>query len=73
MAEEQKNVAEMTFTEASTELEKVVRSLEAGDLELEQSLEQYARGVELLSSLHTRLNEAQEKVNKLVVASDANA
>lgn len=73
MEEEKKAVNEMTFKEASTELEHVVRSLENGDLELEQSLEQYARGVELLTSLRSRLNEAQEKVNKLVVAGEGSA
>ena len=34
-----KNIDEMTFKEASIELEQIVRSLEAGDLELEESLE----------------------------------
>ncbi|WP_321970754.1 exodeoxyribonuclease VII small subunit [Paratractidigestivibacter sp.] len=66
-----KNIEEMTFKEASIELEKIVRSLEAGDLELEESLERYGRGVELLKSLRARLNDAEQKVRVLLDATDA--
>lgn len=71
MAEEQtyRNVDEMTFRDASTELEQIVRSLEAGDLELEVALERYARGVELLSSLRSRLSDAEQRVRVLLDAS----
>ncbi|MDO4848224.1 MAG: exodeoxyribonuclease VII small subunit [Coriobacteriia bacterium] len=68
-----KNIDEMTFKEASIELEKIVRSLEAGDLELEESLERYGRGVELLKSLRTRLTEAEQKVRVLLDATDEDA
>ena len=50
-----RNTDEMSFKEASIELEQIVRSLEAGDLELEESLARYTRGVELLKSLRERL------------------
>ena len=62
------DVTEMTFREASTELEQIVRSLEAGDLELEEALERYARGVELLQSLRERLQDAEQKVSVLLDA-----
>ncbi len=68
-----KNIDEMTFKEASVELEKIVRSLEAGDLELEESLERYGRGVELLKSLRSRLNDAEQKVRVLLDATDEDA
>lgn len=63
-----KKIEEMTFKEASIELEQIVRSLEAGDLELEESLERYGRGVELLRSLRARLNDAEQKVRVLLDA-----
>jgi exodeoxyribonuclease VII small subunit len=66
MAEEHKAVGDMSFKEASIELEHIVRALEAGDLELEESLERYARGVELLASLRERLAHAEQKVQVLV-------
>ncbi len=71
MAEKQeyRNVEELTFRDASTELEQIVRSLEAGDLELEVALERYARGVELLNSLRGRLTDAEQRVRVLLDAS----
>ena len=63
----------MTFKEASIELEQIVRALESGDLELEDSLERYSRGVELLKSLRERLSSAEQKVRVLLDATDENA
>lgn len=70
MAEEKKAVSELSFKEASLELNDVVRALESGELELEDALEQYGRGVELLNSLRERLNNAEQKVNVLLDASN---
>lgn len=72
-------VEELSFKEASIELEQVVRSLESGDLELEDALARYARGVELLKNLRERLTNAEQKVKVLldttseVVAPDTTA
>lgn len=66
-----RKVEDLSFKEASVELEQIVRSLEAGDLELEESLERYTRGVELLKSLRERLANAEQKVQVLMDASDA--
>lgn len=63
---EQKKVEELTYKEASQELERIIRSLESGDMELEESLESYTRGVELLKSLRNRLSEAEQKVSILL-------
>lgn len=74
MSEETKAKAidEMTFKEASVELEQIVRALEKGDLELEDALERYARGVELLRSLRDRLAHAEQKVQVLLDATGNN-
>ena len=66
MAQDKKNVDELTYKEASTELELIIRSLESGELELEESLESYTRGVELLRSLRARLEDAEQKVSVLL-------
>lgn len=68
-----KAIDQMTFKEASVELELIVRALEAGDLELEESLEKYGRGVELLKSLRERLASADQKVRVLMDAADENS
>lgn len=70
MADEKRPVEELTYKEASRELELIIRNLESGDLELEDSLEGYARGVELLKSLRTRLADAQQKVSVLMKEAD---
>lgn len=67
MAEETyRPIDQMTFKEASIELEQIVRQLESGDLELEDSLERYGRGVELLRSLRERLSSAEQRVRVLL-------
>lgn len=63
---EQKSVDELSYKEASQELERIIRALESGDMELEESLESYTRGVELLKSLRNRLADAEQKVSVLL-------
>lgn len=67
---ELKNPDELTYKEASTELELIIRNLESGDMELEESLTSYTRGVELLRSLRTRLADAEQKVSVLMAGAD---
>ncbi len=59
-------VDELSFKEGLEELAAIVRSLESNQVELEQSIESYERGVALLASLQKRLNEAQQKVTVLM-------
>lgn len=59
---EQKNIDDMTFREAMTELESIVARLESNTLELEESLVTYERGVMLLRVLKGKLDGAQQKV-----------
>ena len=66
MTQQMKNVATMTYREATAELEQVVRALESNQLELEESLELYKRGVELLASLRARLADAEQQVSALM-------
>lgn len=57
---------DLTFREAMTELEDIVRLLESGTLELEDSLKKYSRGVALLSDLQLRLKDAEQKIDVLM-------
>lgn len=59
-------IADLSFREAMAELDAVVAALEGNELELEESLERYERGVMLLSALQKRLAEAQQKVDVLM-------
>jgi exodeoxyribonuclease VII small subunit len=57
---------EQSFGDALGELDVIVGRLESGQLDLEDSMEQYERGVVLLKSLQKRLGEAQQKVTMLI-------
>ena len=59
-------IEKMSFREAMAELENIVSSLESNELELEEGLASYERGVALLHSLKKRLDGAQQKVEVLV-------
>ena len=53
------------FESALAELETIVRTLEQGDLTLEQSLERFERGIALSRFCHTRLEHAERRVEVL--------
>jgi len=53
---------EKTFEEALRELEEIVNRLEGGDLPLEEALQLFEEGVRLSRSCHTKLDEAQRRV-----------
>lgn len=57
---------ELSFGDALAELDQVVAALEGGELELEDSLTRYERGVALLRSLQAKLAEAEQKVTMLI-------
>jgi exodeoxyribonuclease VII small subunit len=54
-----------TFESALNELEKIVASMEAGQMPLEQSLAAYKRGAELLKFCQAALQDAQQQVKVL--------
>jgi exodeoxyribonuclease VII small subunit len=53
------------FESAIAELEAIVKRLEGGDLPLEQSLELFERGVQLSRFCHSKLEEAERRVELL--------
>jgi exodeoxyribonuclease VII small subunit len=53
------------FEAAIAELEAIVKTLESGDLPLEKSLELYERGVQLSRFCHTRLEDAERRIEIL--------
>ncbi|MGQ0750874.1 MAG: exodeoxyribonuclease VII small subunit [Betaproteobacteria bacterium] len=54
-----------TFESAVAELEKIVDSMESGQLSLEDSLASYKRGAELLKFCQSALQEAAQQVKLL--------
>ena len=53
------------FESAIGELEKIVKQLEEGDLPLDKSLALFERGVALSRFCHTKLEEAERRVEIL--------
>ncbi len=53
------------FEAAIAELDGIVKKLEEGDLSLETSLELYERGVHLSRFCHSRLEEAERRIEIL--------
>ena len=63
-------VAEMTFEAAMAELERVVKSLEAGEVALEDSIKLYERGAELRKHCEAKLKSAEAKVEAITLGPD---
>lgn len=59
-------MGEKDFEEALRELEAIVNRLEQGDLPLEEALRHFEEGVKLSRYCHTKLDEAQRKVEILL-------
>ena len=53
------------FESAVGELETIVKTLEGGEISLEQSLQLFERGVLLSRFCHTRLEDAERRVEIL--------
>ena len=53
------------FEAALTELDAIVKKLEDGDIPLEQSLQLFERGVQLSRFCHSRLEEAERRIEIL--------
>lgn len=57
----------MSFEEALSELEEIVKSLETGKASLENSITSYERGVALKKHCEKKLKEAQTKIEKIAI------
>lgn len=60
----------LSFEDALSELDQIVRKLETGEAALEESITTYERGVQLKNHCETKLRDAQAKIEKITIASD---
>lgn len=56
----------ITFEQALTRLEVIVRDLESGDIDLEKSIELFEEGIKLSGVCSSFLKEAKQKVEILI-------
>ncbi|MFN8058916.1 MAG: exodeoxyribonuclease VII small subunit [Vicinamibacterales bacterium] len=61
------------FETAVAELESIVKTLEAGDLPLERSLQLYERGIQLSRYCHGQLDDAERRIEILTERGETKA
>ena len=56
----------MEFEKSLNKLEEIVEKMEAGKLSLDESLSAFEEGIRLSKDCNKKLNQAEEKVKKLL-------
>ena len=60
----------LDFEKAYQELETIVERMERGEQNLEESLSDFERGVSLMKHCHSKLKDAEQKVDILIKDND---
>lgn len=64
------NINNATFEENMLRLEKIVQSMERGDVSLDESLKLFQEGTELVKNCGKMLDDAELQVSKIAVGED---
>lgn len=64
------DLSTLSFEDALAELEAIVRRLEEGSAKLDEAISAYERGIALKRHCEAKLQEAQSRVEKIVVGPD---
>lgn len=64
------DIKKLSFEDALSQLEDIVRDLESGSGDLDGAIEAYSRGVHLKRHCDARLKDAQAKIDKIVLKPD---
>ena len=72
MAEDTSDIENMTFEQALDQLEKIVESLEQGNVPLDQSIAHYERGEALRNHCRKLLSAAEDRVEKIRLDNNGN-
>lgn len=67
------DISGMSFEDALSELEEIVRRLEKGDSKLDDAISAYERGAQLKKHCEHKLKEAKAKVEKISLGPDGEA
>ncbi len=66
MADQPEEAQVFPFEDSLKQLEDLVERLESGEISLEESLQDFEQGVALVRTLRERLDQAQQRVDKIV-------
>lgn len=67
------DITALSFEDALRALEDVVRKLESGEVPLDDSISLYERGEDLRKHCQTRLDAAQQRIERIVAGPDGAA
>jgi len=59
------DIGKLSFEEAIKELTEIVGKIEQGEIALQDSLQQYERGMALIKHCRTILQQAEERIEKI--------
>lgn len=59
------DIGKLSFEEAIKELTDIVGKIEQGEIALQDSLQQYERGMTLIKHCRTILKQAEERIEKI--------
>ncbi len=62
----EKKEKELSFEESLTSLEAIVKKLEAGDVPLDDAINEFNKAMKLAKSCDEKLKNAEEAISKLV-------
>lgn len=65
MATSSKTKDNEKFSVLYSELEEIIQKLESGELEFEDSLNEYSKGVKMLAQLQAKLDDSEVIINKI--------
>lgn len=57
---------ELSFEESLEKLEEIVNKLEAGDVPLDDAIDEFTKAMDLVKVCNTKLNNAEEAIAKIV-------
>ena len=60
-----KEIADLNFEDALSQLEKIVRDLEAGQVKLDEAVKHYERGALLKRHCENKLSDARMKIEQI--------
>jgi len=63
--EKKNDVSNLSFEQAIKELTSIVEKIEQGEIPLENSLQQYERGMALIGHCRTILQKAEKRIEKI--------
>jgi exodeoxyribonuclease VII small subunit len=63
--EKKNDISNLSFEQAIKELTGIVEKIEQGEIPLENSLQQYERGMALIQHCRTTLEKAEKRIEKI--------